>query len=954
MNYQNIDKEIKKYTDFFKYSQSTLSKLSNYYKEVGKTGGKFADKMKKLLDEFYIDLMKEDRSNTFNKLLINFYNEKNSFINRIRAYFLLIEKNYGERLSDFEKDHQNKIKEALLKLSRMNTSLIECKTSVDKWKNQYFDMCKSIIDISNKINNSKNSSQENNQENTDTINKLNVQLTKFTGLKELKKKNYKEEEVKLNKLLEANESYYSNVINSIEKEYVNKINFVHQILKEVNTSSTNFVNEFTESMKKIESFRKELNASRDARNFKIDFDFHVKNSKNEKRFTPEEFLDYDFSLYDNDNANQINNNLLNNKQSKDSDADPAYNRARLILDLGEVKFVDLFYLSKKTKEINEIIEKLLNNEEKIEDKDYLEIINYIENNGKHSDIFMELLVTHFSKKEFVILKNIDNFHILNNILGIILNYCFDKREVFDVCFLVIFVAEKCIIFTGKDDSKIKLSMFKSLSKQQVFSSVNFWRDLINKRIDMVSMVDLKKEISKRRNSINDKSKKMYEKLFGKMSDNKIIEKTIMQRDIIKEKSTYYFTIVFYYFLKHFSNFNFTKAEELLDLFKEKYNLDEDTINFFKNIIKSDNIYFKQKEENGIDKIKKERKLFDYKPYKQFKNIEDKSIKSILFSLKYLDKSQYISILCLNKKYHKDILKLIYKHLLLNNDKIVDVKKHLEIWKILLNYNDIKKNYDYNKIKESIKDPNKIIECSDIIELDIKRTHFSKDKEAKMEKIKNILKAVASELPKLNYFQGMNQISAFLLNICDDNEEEAFYIFMSFLKNTNYTSLFTNELAKMNCIFYQFDRLLNLYLPELYLYFKASSVNSGYYISPWLITLFTNTFNDGDNDNNAKTIMLIWDLFIFLGWKSVIKIGIILLKKNEKSIMERLSEHLLPILTSEIPKSEILSSQNFEELFANCFTNEFRISNELLENTYKEYEFKKKIPYFAQETYLNTY
>ena len=81
---------------------------------------------------------------------------------------------------------------------------------------------------------------------------------------------------------------------------------------------------------------------------------------------------------------------------------------------------------------------------------------------------------------------------------------------------------------------------------------------------------------------------------------------------------------------------------------------------------------------------------------------------------------------------------------------------------------------------------------------------------------------------------------------------------------------------------------------------------------------------------------------------------IAIAKNEKSIMERLSEHLLPILTSEVPKSEILSSKNFEELFANCFTNEFRISNELLENTYKEYEFKKKIPYFAQETYLNTY
>ena len=107
MNFQNLETEIKKYSDYFKYSQSTILKLSIFYKEIGKIGSKFADRMKKLLDEFFVELIREDRSTTYNKLLTNFYNEKNRFINKIKSYFSLLEKNYGERLSDFEKDYQN-------------------------------------------------------------------------------------------------------------------------------------------------------------------------------------------------------------------------------------------------------------------------------------------------------------------------------------------------------------------------------------------------------------------------------------------------------------------------------------------------------------------------------------------------------------------------------------------------------------------------------------------------------------------------------------------------------------------------------------------------------------------------------------------------------------------------------------------------------------------------------
>ena len=961
MNFQNIENEIKKYSDFFKNSQSTLLKLANYYKEIGKIGGKFAEKMKKLLDEFYIDLIKEDRSTTYNKLLTNFYNEKNRFITKIKSYFLLLEKNYGERLLDFEKDHAKKNKELITKITKLNSTLTDCKNNVDKWKNQYFDLCKNIVETSKKIKNLEEAQKNNQvrQGDADMLNKLNISLTKFKDLKELKKNYYKEETIKLNKLLESNEVNYANTVESISKENCNKINYVHKILNEINTSSTSFLNEFTEDIKKIETLRGDLNLRRDERYFKQDYNFYINkdNTKVYKRFVLEEFLDYDYVITNSENPNkkkESNKNIKITNNNNDTD-DSDYDRAKSILTLGEKRFVDFNYLNDKGKEINSIINNLLTNENKIEDTEFLQIINYIENNGENCNNFMELLVTHFCQNEFVIIKNIDNFHNLINILIIILNYSFDKKEIFDICFLIMFVSERGIYFS-KEDKQINQSICKIISKQTLFNSVNFWKDLINARIEMVAKIDIRKEFEKRRKSPNNNSNTFFGKLFGgKKGENEIIENEILQSQIFKEKSSSYFITVIYYYIKHFLNFNLLKAEELLDYYKEKYNLDENTINYFKYIIKSD-IFFKTENDKKINLTQKksnEKILFDYKPNKQFKHINNKSIKCILFSLKYVDEFQYASILCLNKQYHKQILKIIYKNILLKN-KNLDIKKHLDIWKILFNYKEIKKEYNYKEVKESNKDPNKKIPCSDIIDLDIVRTYFSINKEEKKEKIGHILKAIASLLPDLNYYQGMNQIAAFLLNICEDNEEEAFYIYISFIRNSEFSNLFTDDLAKMNVLFYQFDRIINLYLPELYIFFKVSSINSGYFISPWFITLFTNAFIDTEGKNNAKTIMMIWDLFIFNGWKSLMKIGIILLKQKERFTMEKYAECLLPFLTGEILKTEIMDNEHYEQLRDMCLNPQFRIPTKLFKDIEEEYEIKKKMTYFANDTHVNTY
>ena len=289
MNYQNIENEIKKYSDFFKLSQNSIFKLSNYYKEISKQGIKFINKIKQSLDAFYLDILKEDRTTTYNKLLINIYNEKKDFIEKIKIFFSNIDKNYGDKLAEYEKDYKKKGKDLIYKITKMNEDLTKGKIQLDKWKNQYFEYCKYSIDLEKKI-----KSLENQNEKKDALNKLNSQLNTNEELKEIKKKNYEREKNNLNKQLIFYENDYYNIKNTIENEDVEKMQFVINVIKDSNQYNILFMKDFNDHLNKIEILKNKLNARNDWKKLRKEFNFNVEEDINkEKRFLLEEFLDYD-------------------------------------------------------------------------------------------------------------------------------------------------------------------------------------------------------------------------------------------------------------------------------------------------------------------------------------------------------------------------------------------------------------------------------------------------------------------------------------------------------------------------------------------------------------------------------------------------------------------------------------------------------------------------------------
>ena len=188
---------------------------------------------------------------------------------------------------------------------------------------------------------------------------------------------------------------------------------------------------------------------------------------------------------------------------------------------------------------------------------------------------------------------------------------------------------------------------------------------------------------------------------------------------------------------------------------------------------------------------------------------------------------------------------------------------------------------------------------------------------------------------------MNQIAAFLLDVCENDEEEAFYIFLCLMIDSVYSTLFKNELEKLNILFYQFERILSYMLPEIYGYLKNNKITPGFFISPWFITIFCDAFVDKEDINNKKIIMKIFDLFIFGGWKAIIKIGIYLLKYNEVKILKTPMEELLNYLTNDIIKSKFFEKDNLNSVVKAAFM--IKIKNNILIQTEEQYKNQKNLP-----------
>ena len=936
-----MDEEIKEHQAYLKQSEQTLQKLSTFFKEFGKNGIKFIEKAQKNFDEYFNELKKEDNSTTLNISLTNIYNEYISFFDKLKISFNTIDKKIGDKIAEFEKDYKTKNKENILKLSKLSSKINDGKKQLDNIKNMYFDSSKEIIDIEKKIDPKKMTDED--------LLKWTQKKIKAKENSEEKKSLYQREVKNFNNLLESNETEYLSIKAIFKNDQNDKLLFHIDILGRLSAIMKEHGDLITGTQKKMNKCKEDINIRRDLKLFEHDFN-HL-NNITKKRFIQEHFLNYELRNRSNSKTGKNNDNNVNEEENLENQ-DSKYMKALQILELGNDDFLDVTSLNENDVALDKIIVDLLDKENKLSNEICEKINLYCKNNVNNTKRFIYILVNHFCIKEFVKVNCIDNFNYLNTILSEIINFSFQKKEIFDLIFLIMFISNKTI-YVDKQTNAIKFYLCNEIQKNKIFNNVEFWTELLDKRLELIAEVEITKEMQKRRDSIGDKGDTImgqaigkFGKFFGIGSDNKAIEKEILFNQMFQKKAPGFCNKVIDEYIKQFINYNFhgENAIKVIEQLATKYKLPKENKEYYKKVIETNQIIknkIKNRKNIIIENGQFDKYYFNFKGNKTFNGINDPKIIGLIFSLKFLDIKEYPKMFCLNKDLNNKLMKIIYKNILFKYFDKIDIKTHLSIWKVLLKYDEVKKKYNYKNILEEVKKNPDAVKNIDIIKLDIIRTSFDKDEEKKREQIGNMLKAIAKELPSLNYCQGMNQIASFLLDVCDNNEEEAFFVFISLMLDSDYSNLFKNELEKLNLLFYQFERILSNSLPEIYFYLKNNNITPGYFVSPWFITLFTDAFLDKAEINNKKIIMKVFDLFILGGWKAIIKIGMSLLKFNEYKILNTPIEELLNYLTNDIIKSKYFEKDNINDvMYASV---KFKINGKILEDTENQYSLKKALP-----------
>ena len=417
------------------------------------------------------------------------------------------------------------------------------------------------------------------------------------------------------------------------------------------------------------------------------------------------------------------------------------------------------------------------------------------------------------------------------------------------------------------------------------------------------------------------------------------------------------------FLVHFSCFC-VKSYDVIDIISNlvnKYKIigEEKKIKYFMAIFNSNMYSIKNTNFriiNNDDMITTESRINKFMNQNYLKGNANKNNKIliILNSMKYLPFSEYINILLLNKSTYNLIIKTLYSNLLLNIDENIPEeysKKNnnipnpwknkiirIKIWKYLLNYN---KNINYEKVLDEIKKLEKKQESFEIIELDVKRMWFEDKEKTELirKSLNNILCSLAYLHPKIGYSQGMNCIASLLYDVCE-SEEEAFHVYNGLLESTEYGDLYMNDLKRLNKYFYVFERLIFIYLPEVFLHLINTKIAPKFFISPWFITLFSNAYKSIKSKGNPKVLIWIFDSFIIEGWGAINKIGLCLMKHFERKILNMDTDELLHFLINDIINYDFFKNSNYDRL-RNIYDN-LHIENGLIENIESEYEIKNNI------------
>lgn len=204
------------------------------------------------------------------------------------------------------------------------------------------------------------------------------------------------------------------------------------------------------------------------------------------------------------------------------------------------------------------------------------------------------------------------------------------------------------------------------------------------------------------------------------------------------------------------------------------------------------------------------------------------------------------------------------------------------------------------------------ETEHTIEADVTRTmplhalFWSGGAQVGVKSLRSILRAYALYRPEVGYCQGMSSVAAvFMMNA--KHEEDAFLMFVQFMKQYNYMKVFEEGFPKMLQWMTELRREIFFYMPELWNRLESENVPLELYADKWLITALSHNFPH-------RYLLRVWDL-MFLGGstKIILKSCMACLQMAEPRLMTMHFDGMMGLLQRDFatPEAGILDLKDPE-------------------------------------------
>ena len=900
---QEVIDEMKRLSNFLKiYITTNLETLSSFEKKLQPQKNEPSFEHESILLTSIVKIYE-----TFRSYLKNI----NKIINKIQYEIVA-------PLDEFRKTQLSIYKENFVKLKEIPKIQKDYNEILENSKNFYYKQAfktKNQIEIENSNENEHIFDGNKNVEKTDLFieNKMKTKLWEILYQYEIV--NYNKNIINLNK-------EYDDVIDKTKLAEKSRIYFIKSSIEKFKKCIHEYIDNIKNATNNLDNFFSNEIYEKDEKFYLNEIS---KYKKNDYRIPLEKFISF-------------NDYINNNKDKTITEESFDYN-----ISQNNDKILKFDEKEEKTY-INNLIDDLLKSEDMSEDKIAI-MIQLLKINKDSDKLFLDLLL---EKKKAVPLKfkNLKNLEYLSHIISYISlqnDSIFTSK--FELNFNIILISESVFYQNKTNLNKVYLTAI--LSKNKYFRTIQFWRNVIELKLSN----KLCDHIERLRKLILPEEKKKG--IFSKLSDaiglnNDIRKISLLAKSRILPLIKYYKEIeptkipiidrmateemasIIRNSIPNCSNFNFPKEQcyDLITKLADEYKISKENIKFFV-------IYANVSSCTIRKKLPNKNNDFVNNDLISCKNMdpEIKKIKFIAYSIPYLSKNDFHNLFLCSKLVNKKLSKKVYSYIL--KQKNITNKTRLDIWGILLSIPKLKQNYNYKEILNKANDE----KTKNEIALDVLRTSVPKNQneEKIKEKLTNILYAVSQINDGIKYCQGMNFLVEFLL--CVFNEDDVFYIFLSFFKNTEYSLIFAKNLDKLKIFFYVFRRIISLYEPELYSYFNSFGIDVNFFLPPWFITLFTGS-HQHSNENNEIILLRILDNFITHGWKAMMEIGCIILHKYEESLMNMRYDGMMQFLINDMLKSEFFAGKNQENIEKSMM--EMKISKKLIKNIEAEYHQDKKL------------